>query len=110
MLARQVESTRYLGVDSDGESIAIAKRLFPAHRFLSQLVLTTPHPSVRGFHELGARVGLFSREGAMEHHELINRGRMIQLAETSGFRIRHFRRFLSGCNQLFVLEPVEEAQ
>ena len=148
MLARHVESTRYLGVDSDGESIAMAKRLFPAHRFLTtaefaqsqnenefdrivglaviehvddpqkwlawvrtllksggQVVLTTPHPSVRGFHELGARVGLFSREGAMEHRELINRGRMIQLAETSGFRIRHFRRFLSGCNQLFVLEP-----
>jgi len=150
MLARHVDSTRYLGVDSDEESIAIAKRRFPAHRFLmlaefaqshdkmlfdqivalaviehvddpqkwlvwlrallkpgGRVVLTTPHPSVRGFHELGARIGLFSREGAMEHRELINRGRMIQLAETSGFRIRHFRRFLSGCNQRFVLERTE---
>ncbi|MEY2542593.1 MAG: hypothetical protein QOE81_54, partial [Verrucomicrobiota bacterium] len=34
----------------------------------------------------------------------------IQLAETSGFRVQYFRRFLSGCNQLFVLEPIEEAQ
>jgi hypothetical protein len=56
---------------------------------------------------LGARIGLFSREGAKEHRELINRHRMIQLAETSGLRIRHFRRFLSGCNQLFVLERKE---
>jgi 2-polyprenyl-3-methyl-5-hydroxy-6-metoxy-1,4-benzoquinol methylase len=148
-LARDVDSTRYLGVDQDEESIAIAKNLFPAHRFLTlaefaqshnenqferivglaviehvedpqkwltwlrtllkpggQVVLTTPHPSVRQLHEFGGRIGLFSREGAREHQELINRRRMIQLAETSGFRVRHFRRFLSGCNQLFVLEPV----
>ena len=146
-LARNVDSTRYLGVDQDEESIAIARKLFPAHRFLTltdfaqsqndnqferivglaviehiedpqkwlawlrtllkpggQIVLTTPDPSVRQLHEIGGRIGLFSREGAREHRELINRHRMIQLAETSGFRVRHFRRFLSGCNQLFVLE------
>ena len=146
-LARNVDSTRYLGVDQDEESIAIARKLFPAHRFLTltdfaqsqndnqferivglaviehiedpqkwlawlrtllkpggQIVLTTPDPSVRWLHEIGGRIGLFSREGAREHRELINRDRMIQLAETSGFRVRHFRRFLSGCNQLFVLE------
>src|SRR5438105_14192970 len=34
-LARYVESTRYIGVDQDEESIAIAKNLFPAHRFLT---------------------------------------------------------------------------
>ena len=71
-----------------------------------QVVLTTPHPSVRQLHEFGGHIGLFSREGAMEHRELINRHRMEQLAETSGFRVQHFRRFLSGCNQLFVLEPI----
>ena len=147
-LARDVDSARYLGVDQDEESIAIAKNKFPTHRFLAlaefaqsqndnqferivglaviehvedpqkwlawlrtllrasgQVVLTTPHPSIRGLHEFGGHIGLFSREGAMEHRELINRDRMIQLAETSGFRIQYFRRFLSGCNQLFVLEP-----
>jgi len=147
-LARDVDSTRYLGVDQDEESIAIARNLFPAHRFLTlaefaqsqnenqferivglaviehvedpqrwlgwlrtllrptgQVVLTTPHPSIRQLHEFGGHIGLFSREAAKEHRELINRDRMIQLAENSGFRIRHFRRFLLGCNQLFVLEP-----
>ena len=147
-LARHVDSTRYLGVDQDEESIAIARNFFPTHRFLTlaefiqlpnenqferiaglaviehvedpqkwlawlrtllkpggQVVLTTPHPSIRGLHEFGGHIGVFSREGAMEHRELINRDRMIQLAETSGFRVRHLRRFLSGCNQLFVLEP-----
>jgi 2-polyprenyl-3-methyl-5-hydroxy-6-metoxy-1,4-benzoquinol methylase len=74
-----------------------------------QIVLTTPHPSIRWLHEFGACIGLFSREGAKEHRKLINRDRMIQLAGTSGFRVRHFRRFLSGFNQLFVLEPAEEA-
>src|SRR2546428_1662630 len=34
-LARNVDSTRYLGVDQDEESIAIARKLFPAHRFLT---------------------------------------------------------------------------
>src|ERR1700737_508112 len=147
-LACCVDSTRYIGVDQDEESIAIAKNLFPAHHFLTlakftqspdenqferiaglaviehvedpqewlawlrtllkpagQVVLTTPHPSVRGLHEFGGHIGLFSREAAKEHRELINRRRMIQLVEATGFRIRHFRRFLSGCNQLFVLEP-----
>jgi len=148
-LARNVDAARYVGVDRDEESIAIAKRLFPAHRFLTlaqfaqlknengferivglaviehvedpqkwlawlrtllkpggRVVLTTPHPSIRWLHELGARIGVFSREGAREHRELMNRDRMIQLAKTSGFRIQYFRTFLSGCNQLFVLEPI----
>jgi 2-polyprenyl-3-methyl-5-hydroxy-6-metoxy-1,4-benzoquinol methylase len=147
-LARYVDSTRYLGVDQDLESIAVAKSLFPTHRFLTlaeftqlpnenrferivglaviehvadpqkwlawlrtllkpggQAVLTTPHPSIRGLHEFGGHIGLFSREAAMEHQELINRHRMEQFAEASGFRIQYFRRFLSGCNQIFVLEP-----
>jgi 2-polyprenyl-3-methyl-5-hydroxy-6-metoxy-1,4-benzoquinol methylase len=152
-LARYVESNRYSGVDQDEESIAIAKKLFPTHRFLTltefaqsqnenqferiiglaviehvedpqkwlawlrtflkpggQVVLTTPHPSIRWLHEFGGHIGLFSREGAKEHRELINRDRMIQFAETSGFRVRQFRRFLSGCNQLFVLEPREQGR
>ena len=147
-LAHLVDSTRYLGVDQDEESIAIARNFFPTHRFLTlaefiqlpnenqferiaglaviehvedpqkwlawlrtllkpggQVVLTTPHPSVRHLHEFGARIGLFSREGAKEHRELIDRDRMIHLASATGFRVRHFRRFLFGCNQLFVLEP-----
>jgi 2-polyprenyl-3-methyl-5-hydroxy-6-metoxy-1,4-benzoquinol methylase len=72
-----------------------------------RIVLTTPYPSVRWLHELGARIGLFSREGAREHRELIDRRRITALAEASGFRIRHFQRFLLGCNQLVILETTE---
>jgi 2-polyprenyl-3-methyl-5-hydroxy-6-metoxy-1,4-benzoquinol methylase len=149
-LARYVDSTRYFGVDRDEESIAIARKQFPTHHFLTlaefsaapgdsqfdqviglaviehiddpqqwlawlrtllkaggRVILTTPHPSGRRLHELGARLSLFSREGAKEHRELIDRHRMTELAEASGFRLRHFRRFLLGGNQLFILEPAK---
>jgi 2-polyprenyl-3-methyl-5-hydroxy-6-metoxy-1,4-benzoquinol methylase len=145
-LARDVDPTRYLGIDRDEESVAIGRRKFPAHRFLTlaefsssphasqfdqivglaviehvddpqrwlaslrtllkpagRVILTTPHPSARGLHEFGAAIGLFSREGAKEHRGLIDRQRMTELTEASGFRIRHFQRFLLGCNQLFIL-------
>lgn len=146
-LARDVDPSRYLGMDRDAESIAIAREKFPAHRFLTldefnsapnqmqfdrivglaviehvddpqqwlgwlrsllkpvgRVILTTPHPSTRRLHEFGAAIGLFSREGAKEHRELIDRQRINELAEASGFRIRDFRPFLFGCNQLFILE------
>jgi 2-polyprenyl-3-methyl-5-hydroxy-6-metoxy-1,4-benzoquinol methylase len=72
-----------------------------------RVILTTPHPSARSLHEIGAKVGLFSREGAAEHRDLIDRQRMSQLADANGFRIRNFRGFLLGCNQLFVLEATD---
>src|ERR1700730_1664545 len=147
-LAHDVDPSRYVGIDRDADSIAIAKKRFPSHRFLTldefssapnqkqfdqviglaviehvddpqqwlawlrtllkpggRIILTTPHPSVRWLHELGAAIGLFSREGAREHRELIDRPRMTELAKAIGFRIQHCGRFLLGCNQLFVLEP-----
>jgi 2-polyprenyl-3-methyl-5-hydroxy-6-metoxy-1,4-benzoquinol methylase len=146
-LARDVDPANYVGVDQDEESIAIAKKRFPSHRFLTldefssapnqkqfdqviglaviehvddpqrwlawlrtllkpagRVILTTPHPSMRRLHEFGAAIGLFSRKGAKEHRELIDRQRMNELAEASGFRIRDFRPFLFLCNQLFTLE------
>ncbi|MBV9617870.1 MAG: methyltransferase domain-containing protein, partial [Verrucomicrobia bacterium] len=69
-----------------------------------RIVLTTPHPSVRWLHGLGARIGLFSREGAREHRELIGRRRMAEVAAATGFEVGHFQKFLLGCNQLFILE------
>ena len=150
-LARDVDPARYVGVDRDAESIAVARKKFPAHRFQTlaqfeaspaqaefdqivalaivehvddpvrwlawlrtllkpngRVILTTPHPSMRRIHELGARVGLFSREGAAEHRELIDRHRMAEIAAATGFRIQHARRFLLGCNQLFVLVPAQD--
>lgn len=147
-LARLVDASRYTGVDQDEPSVAIARSLFPEHRFLTtaefgsssrdrafdlivglaviehienptewlawlrtllaptgRVVLTTPHPSVRRVHEFGGRIGIFSREGAKEHRELLNWQRMTEIAENAGFGIALFRRFLLRANQLFVLAP-----
>jgi 2-polyprenyl-3-methyl-5-hydroxy-6-metoxy-1,4-benzoquinol methylase len=147
-LARDVDPAKYLGVDRDEETVAIARKRFPSHEFKTvaefsstqnetrfdqiiglaiiehvddpkewlswlrtflkpggRVILTTPHPSTQSVHELGASIGLFSREGAKEHRELIDRCRMSELATATCFRIGDFRRFLWGCNQLFALEP-----
>src|ERR1700730_6957888 len=34
-LARDVDPTKYVGVDRDEESISIARKKFPAHRFMT---------------------------------------------------------------------------
>ena len=145
-LARYIETDRYLGLDTDAESVEVAKNRRPEHRFrvtdgnarpdgadrfdivvglaviehlddpvawLRQLgsylvnggsiVLTTPHPALRWGHELGAWLGLFSRGAAEEHTVLIDRPMMHRLASRAGLEIAEFKRFLFGCNQLFVL-------
>lgn len=70
-----------------------------------QIVLTTPHPSVRLVHEAGARAGLFSRAAAEEHEQMLNGADLLRLARQSGFRLVRYRRFLLGANQLAVLQP-----
>jgi 2-polyprenyl-3-methyl-5-hydroxy-6-metoxy-1,4-benzoquinol methylase len=68
------------------------------------MVLTTPHPSFEWAHETGAKVGLFSHDAAEEHEEMIDLPRMKALLEGTYLRVRIYRRFLFGVNQLFVLE------
>ena len=70
-----------------------------------RILLTTPHQSFRLAHEFGSRLGLFSQEAADEHEEMFDRGSLAALAEGSGFRVEHYRRFLGGANQLFILAP-----
>lgn len=72
-----------------------------------QFVLTTPHPAWRRVHDLGAAVGLFSREAAEEHHALLDEPILSELAADAGLDLIHSRRFLLGANQLFVLRPAQ---
>lgn len=67
------------------------------------LVLTTPEPRLQGVHDVGARLGLFSRAGAAEHQSLLDRRRLEPLAAAAGLEVVEARRFLGGANQLFVL-------
>jgi 2-polyprenyl-3-methyl-5-hydroxy-6-metoxy-1,4-benzoquinol methylase len=69
------------------------------------LLLTTPHPSFRLLHEIGARVKLFSRDAAEEHQDMLDHKSLTTLASEAGLRIEHYARFLVGANQLFVLVP-----
>lgn len=78
---------------------AMRRRLRPGGR----LVLTTPEPRLQGLHDLGARLGLFSREGAEQHQSLTDGATMARWAARSGLTVERSRRFLLGANQLFVL-------
>lgn len=70
-----------------------------------RIVLTTPHRSFRIVHDLGSWLGLFSREAADEHEEMFDLPLLSTIANKSGLLIGHYRRFLGGANQLFILLP-----
>jgi SAM-dependent methyltransferase len=67
------------------------------------LVLTTPHPAGRLPLEWGARLGLLSRHADEEHEDLLDRAALARAAESAGLRLREYRRFLLGLNQLALL-------
>ena len=67
------------------------------------LVLTTPEPRLQRIHELGARFGLFSKEAAEEHNVMVDPALMARLAAKADLELVVTKRFLWGCNQLFVL-------
>ncbi|MEO1369204.1 MAG: class I SAM-dependent methyltransferase, partial [Acidobacteriota bacterium] len=83
----------------------LANRLAPG----GDVVVTTPEPKLQWAHEAGAAVGLFSRESAEQHHELVNRRRIVEIADACDLRLLHAKRFLGGANQLFILGRAETA-
>jgi 2-polyprenyl-3-methyl-5-hydroxy-6-metoxy-1,4-benzoquinol methylase len=70
-----------------------------------RFVLTTPHPMFRKLHDVGAALGIFSREAAAEHQTLLDRASLIRASAAADLLPRCYRRFLYGANQLFTLEP-----
>ncbi len=73
------------------------------------IVLTTPNPALGWAHQLGARVGLFSKEADDEHEELLGFRRMREVSADAGLELASARRFLFGANQLFVVRPPASA-
>jgi 2-polyprenyl-3-methyl-5-hydroxy-6-metoxy-1,4-benzoquinol methylase len=67
-----------------------------------QLVMTTPHPSFGWVHALGAKIGIFSSEASEEHEDLWGLENMHLAAQKVGLRLKFYRRFLLGANQLFI--------
>ncbi len=80
---------------------AMTERLLPSGR----IVLTTPHPRLEWAHDLGSRLGLFSRHAEQEHEQLLDRGALAALAAECGLALTLYRPFLLGANQLAVLAP-----
>jgi 2-polyprenyl-3-methyl-5-hydroxy-6-metoxy-1,4-benzoquinol methylase len=72
-----------------------------------RIVLTTPHPHWRWIHDLGARIGLFSREASEEHKTFVDRSGLSEWADSAGLDVQRAERFLLGANQLFVLGRVQ---
>lgn len=75
-----------------------------------QIVLTTPNPPFEWIHGLGARIGVFGREGHDEHQSLIDEDAIRKLGEEVGLDVKVYRRFLFGANQLAVLSPPRDLE
>jgi SAM-dependent methyltransferase len=67
------------------------------------VIVTTPHPTARRPHELGARLGLFSSDASEEHEEFFDATGLTRLAAVSGLNVVSYERFQLGMNQLAVL-------
>jgi SAM-dependent methyltransferase len=67
------------------------------------IVLTTPHPAYEWVLDLGAKLGLFDQHTLDEHEDLLDRGRLLELADQVGLEPVAYRRFMLGGNQLLVL-------
>ena len=70
----------------------------------SNIVLTSPNPIAGRLHNIGSRIGLFSRSGNEEHERLLNYSDFMQLAVASGLDLKLYQRFLLGMNQLVIYQ------
>jgi 2-polyprenyl-3-methyl-5-hydroxy-6-metoxy-1,4-benzoquinol methylase len=64
------------------------------------IVVTTPAPFGRFFHDVGAKIGLFSKNAAQEHEIFLNYQMLADIARAANLHLQHYRRFLFGLNQL----------
>jgi SAM-dependent methyltransferase len=75
-------------------------------RFLVEngyIIITTPHPLGEKILEIGSRIGLLSREAIEQHKELFDKKKFEIISASLGFKIKTYKRFLLGFNQLVIL-------
>ncbi|MCK4824318.1 methyltransferase domain-containing protein [bacterium] len=70
------------------------------------LIMTAPAPAGDIVHQVGAKIRLFS-EHAVEQHEIIfTHQSMGPYLTRNGLKIKEYRPFLLGANQLFICETI----
>jgi len=70
------------------------------------LIITTPHPASNNIHNLGSKIGLFSREAEEQHQKLYNYKDLNKLCYEAGMKIIKYQKFLLNLNQLFLLKKI----
>ncbi len=71
-----------------------------------RLLVTAPRRGREGFYALGVRLGLFSRLAHEEHREVFpDRAWLERLGAAAGLRLKRYRKFMFGCNQIAVFVP-----
>ena len=69
-----------------------------------KIILTTPHPLGEKAYGFGVRIGMFSKEAAEEHENLLSKKDFIKFSKKCNLKMVKYKRFLFGLNQLVVYE------
>lgn len=70
-----------------------------------RLYLTTPTPRGGKVHAQAARLGLLSREASEDHKDFFGRPKLSALLDAGGWKMREYREFQFGMNQLVIASP-----
>lgn len=74
--------------------------------YSGQILITTPHPASSIIHNIGSKIGLFSKAANKQHENYYNYEQMKRLCLKNNLKIVSYRRFLLGINQLFILKLI----
>lgn len=89
-------------IKSPGE---LVKNYVPYLKSTGMIVVTTPAPIGRQFHNWGAKIGLFSKNAAEEHETFLGRSELSSIATSAHVKLHLYRRFLFGFNQIACFTP-----
>lgn len=71
----------------------------------SIIIITTPNKYFDFIHEIGAKLGFFSKEAAEEHHIMFSKNDLFNFAKKINFEVIFFKYFLFYANQILVIKP-----
>ena len=86
------------------EVFKIFKKLKPYLRDGGRVFLTTPTPPSKPVLEFLAWIGLLQKENIDEHKHYWNKKELYDLAKKTGFKVKKYKKFQLGFNQLALFE------